>query len=133
MMTRPVCGLTRPGRPTPKPATPEGALSRGWAIPAGLAGGGAGALFGAGSPPYIMYLTRRLLDKGALDIVEFPGVRRRIRRFVCVAANAASRHGQMFAGDQSSLAQNHGALDRVLQLAHVAWPAIGEQTVSRIL
>jgi uncharacterized membrane protein YfcA len=45
---------------------PEGALSRGWAIPAGLAGGGAGALFGAGSPPYIMYLTRRLLDKGAV-------------------------------------------------------------------
>jgi uncharacterized membrane protein YfcA len=43
---------------------PEGQLSRGWAIPAGLAGGGAGALFGTGGPPYIMYLTRRLLDKG---------------------------------------------------------------------
>lgn len=43
---------------------PEGQLSRAWAIPAGLAGGGAGALFGVGSPPYIMYLTRRLLDKG---------------------------------------------------------------------
>jgi uncharacterized membrane protein YfcA len=43
---------------------PVGQLSRGWAIPAGVAGGGAGALFGAGSPPYIMYLTRRLLDKG---------------------------------------------------------------------
>ena len=43
-----------------------GRLSRAWAIPAGLAGGGAGALFGAGSPPYIMYLTRRLLDKGAV-------------------------------------------------------------------
>jgi uncharacterized membrane protein YfcA len=41
-------------------------LSRAWAVPAGLAGGGAGALFGAGSPPYIMYLTRRLLDKGAV-------------------------------------------------------------------
>jgi uncharacterized membrane protein YfcA len=45
---------------------PAGRLSRAWAIPAGLAGGGAGALFGAGSPPYIMYLTRRLLDKGAV-------------------------------------------------------------------
>src|SRR5947207_13889880 len=45
---------------------PAGRLSRSWAIPAGLAGGGAGALFGAGSPPYIMYLTRRLLDKGAV-------------------------------------------------------------------
>src|SRR5512138_528241 len=36
---------------------PAGPLSRTWAIPAGLAGGGAGA------PPYIIYLTRRLLDK----------------------------------------------------------------------
>jgi len=43
---------------------PAGRLSRSWAIPAGLAGGGAGALFGAGSPPYIIYLTRRLQDKG---------------------------------------------------------------------
>ena len=45
---------------------PIGALPRVFAIPAGLAGGAAGALFGAGSPPYIMYLTRRLLDKGAV-------------------------------------------------------------------
>src|SRR5712664_347030 len=43
---------------------PAGRLSRFWAIPAGLAGGGAGALFGTGGPPYIMYLTRRLMDKG---------------------------------------------------------------------
>lgn len=43
---------------------PEERLSRSWAIPAGLAGGGAGALFGVGSPPYITYLTRRLHDKG---------------------------------------------------------------------
>jgi uncharacterized protein len=43
---------------------PVGRLSRTWAIPAGLAGGGAGALFGVGSPPYIIYLTRRLQDKG---------------------------------------------------------------------
>ena len=43
---------------------PAARLSRSWAIPAGLAGGGAGALFGADSPPYIIYLTRRLLDKG---------------------------------------------------------------------
>jgi len=44
-----------------QPASP---LSRAWAIPAGLAGGGAGALLGVGSPPYIIYLTRRLVDKG---------------------------------------------------------------------
>jgi uncharacterized protein len=43
-----------------------GQLSRAWAIPAGLAGGGAGALFGVGSPPYIIYLTRRLQDKSAV-------------------------------------------------------------------
>ena len=41
-------------------------LSQAWAVPAGFSGGAAGALFGAGSPPYIMYLTRRLLDKGAV-------------------------------------------------------------------
>ena len=45
---------------------PVSQISRAWAVPAGLAGGGAGALFGTGSPPYIMYLTRRLLDKGAV-------------------------------------------------------------------
>lgn len=41
-------------------------ISRGWAIPGGLAGGFAGGLFGAGSPPYIMYLTRRLMDKSVM-------------------------------------------------------------------
>ena len=45
---------------------PVGQLSRLWAVPAGLAGGGAGALFGTGSPPYIIYLTRRLQDKSAV-------------------------------------------------------------------
>jgi uncharacterized membrane protein YfcA len=45
---------------------PIGQLSRAWAVPAGITGGAAGALFGAGSPPYIMYLTRRLLDKSAV-------------------------------------------------------------------
>ena len=45
---------------------PAGRISRAWAAPAGLVGGAAGALFGTGSPPYIIYLTRRLLDKGAV-------------------------------------------------------------------
>ena len=45
---------------------PVGQLSRAWAIPAGLVGGGTGALFGVGGPPYIMYLSRRLADKGAV-------------------------------------------------------------------
>src|SRR5258706_7115370 len=42
---------------------PVGQLSRMWAIPAGLVGGGAGTLFGTGGPPYIIYLTRPLQDK----------------------------------------------------------------------
>ncbi len=45
---------------------PVGQIHRGWAIPAGLAGGATGALFGVGSPPYIMYLSRRLHDKGQM-------------------------------------------------------------------
>lgn len=45
---------------------PTTKLSRAWAVPAGFAGGATGALFGVGSPPYIMYLSRRLLDKGAV-------------------------------------------------------------------
>jgi uncharacterized protein len=45
---------------------PIGAVSRAWAMPAGFTGGATGALFGASGPPYIMYLTRRLLDKGAV-------------------------------------------------------------------
>lgn len=41
-------------------------ISRWWAGPAGLAGGTLGALFGTGGPPYAIYLTHRLRDKGAL-------------------------------------------------------------------
>ena len=37
-------------------------VSRAWAPVAGLAGGITGALFGAGGPPYVIYLTRRLGD-----------------------------------------------------------------------
>lgn len=40
--------------------------SRGWAIPASLTGGTVGALFGTGGPPYIIYLTHRIRDKGDL-------------------------------------------------------------------
>lgn len=41
-------------------------ISRGWAAPAGFIGGMMGTLFGAGAPPYVMYLTRRVADKSAL-------------------------------------------------------------------
>ena len=45
---------------------PTTRISQNWAYPAGFAGGVAGAVFGVGSPPYIMYLSRRVLDKGAM-------------------------------------------------------------------
>jgi hypothetical protein len=41
-------------------------ISRRWAIPAGLAGGAIGALFGTGGPPYVIYLNHRVHDKGEL-------------------------------------------------------------------
>ena len=41
-------------------------VSRGWAVTAGLAGGTVGALFGTGGPPYVIYLTHRIHDKGDL-------------------------------------------------------------------
>ena len=45
---------------------PEGHVSTVWAVPAGLVGSGAGALFGTSAPPYIIYLTHRLADKAAV-------------------------------------------------------------------
>lgn len=42
----------------------RGQISRAWALPTGIVGGGAGALFGTSGPPYIIYLTQRLKDKG---------------------------------------------------------------------
>lgn len=37
-----------------------------WSWPAGLTGGAIGALFGTGGPPYVIYLSHRLFDKGQL-------------------------------------------------------------------
>jgi uncharacterized membrane protein YfcA len=45
---------------------PVGQIPRLWAIPAGLAGGATGAVFGIGAPPYLMYLSRRLSDKSEI-------------------------------------------------------------------
>jgi len=42
---------------------PRGRLGRGWAWPAGLAGGITSAMFGAGGPPYAIYLSQRDLSK----------------------------------------------------------------------
>jgi uncharacterized membrane protein YfcA len=40
-------------------------LSRGWAAPAGVAGGVIGALFGMGGPPYVMYIAGRVAEPAA--------------------------------------------------------------------
>jgi uncharacterized membrane protein YfcA len=45
---------------------PQGRVSALWALPAGLIGSTAGALFGTSGPPYIIYLTHRLQDKTAI-------------------------------------------------------------------
>jgi uncharacterized membrane protein YfcA len=45
---------------------PSGHISPIWAVPTGLVGSTAGALFGTGGPPYIIYLTHRLNDKAAI-------------------------------------------------------------------
>ena len=39
-------------------------ISRVWAIPASIAGGIVSALFGTGGPPYVIYLSHRIYDKG---------------------------------------------------------------------
>jgi uncharacterized membrane protein YfcA len=44
----------------------ERPVSRWWALPAGILGGGIGALFATGGPPMVIYLTHRLRDKGEL-------------------------------------------------------------------
>jgi uncharacterized membrane protein YfcA len=44
----------------------SGQVSQRWAPVAGFAGGALGTLFGIGAPPYAIYLSRRLADKGAL-------------------------------------------------------------------
>jgi uncharacterized membrane protein YfcA len=45
---------------------PQRIVSRLWAIPAGLLGGGIGAVFSTGGPPFVIYLGHRLGDKAAL-------------------------------------------------------------------
>ncbi len=39
-------------------------ISRWWALPASLTGGTVGALFGTGGPPYVIYFSHRIHDKG---------------------------------------------------------------------
>jgi len=41
-------------------------IAAAWAWPAALTGGTVGAMFGTGGPPYVIYLSHRLFDKGQL-------------------------------------------------------------------
>lgn len=41
-------------------------ISPRWAWPAGITGGTVGAMFGTGGPPYVIYLSHRIFNKGAL-------------------------------------------------------------------
>jgi uncharacterized membrane protein YfcA len=44
----------------------ETPVSRWWAVPAGALGGAVGALFAAGGPPFVIYLSHRIRDKSRL-------------------------------------------------------------------
>lgn len=45
---------------------PDSPLSSRWAWPSGFFGGLLGTLFGIGGPPYVIYLTRRIMDRDRL-------------------------------------------------------------------
>ena len=45
---------------------PDRPLSARWAWPSGFIGGLLGTLFGIGGPPYVIYLTRRIIDRDRL-------------------------------------------------------------------
>ena len=47
-------------------AGPAGIARHPWAVISGFCGGATGTLFGAGAPPYAIYLSRRLPDKAVL-------------------------------------------------------------------
>jgi len=47
---------------------PDRPLSARWAWPAGFLGGLLGTLFGIGGPPYVIYLSRRIIDRDRLRV-----------------------------------------------------------------
>lgn len=65
---------------------PSGAVARGWAWPVGLAGGITSAMFGAGGPPYAIYLSQRNLSKEAfratLAVTSIASISMRLVAFV---------------------------------------------------
>jgi uncharacterized protein len=65
---------------------PRGTLGRGWAWPAGLAGGITSSMFGAGGPPYAIYLSQRNLSKesfrATLAVTSIASIALRLAAFV---------------------------------------------------
>lgn len=74
---------------------PRGTLSRAWAWPAGLAGGVTSALFGAGGPPYAIYLSQRDLSKesfrATLAVTSIASIALRLAAFVFTGLMSDSR------------------------------------------
>lgn len=75
----------------PKPANPL------WAWPAGLTGGAVGAMFGTGGPPYIIYLSHRIFDKGQMRAT-FSGLFfiEGLARIATFAASGLLLHRELF-------------------------------------
>lgn len=65
---------------------PRGTIGRGWAWPAGLAGGITSSMFGAGGPPYAIYLAQRNLSKesfrATLAVTSIASIALRLAAFV---------------------------------------------------
>lgn len=86
-------------------------VSARWAWPAGLSGGAIGALFGTGGPPYVIYLSHRLFDKGSLratlsGLFFIEG----LARIVTFTASGLLLHRELFIAYAGALPLTLGAL-----------------------
>lgn len=86
-------------------------ISTRWAWPAGLTGGAIGALFGTGGPPYVIYLSHRLFDKGHLRAT-FSGLFfiEGLARIATFTANGLLLHHELLVAYLGSLPLTLGAL-----------------------
>lgn len=82
-----------------------------WAWPAALTGGTVGAMFGTGGPPYVMYLSHRLTDKGQLRAT-FSGLFfiEGLARIVTFAAGGILLHAELFYAYAAAVPVTLGAL-----------------------
>ncbi len=86
-------------------------ISTRWAWPAGLTGGTVSALFGTGGPPYVIYLSHRLFDKGQLR-ASFSGLFfiEGLARIATFAATGLLLHHELFIAYAGALPLTLGAL-----------------------